>query len=137
MTPRSGGFGGGSGTPRAAGSAVTPRSSGYPGGTTPGTPRQRDARTPQAAPQPSPGGAGRPQAKSRGGNMWGDVAADWAAPGGGSRERGGERRGGQGGDRRREGGQLPHFINISPNSCVSQDITARRTMTTRGAAARP
>ena len=42
VTPRSSGFGGGSGPPRASGSAVTPRGGGgYPGGVTPGgsTPR--------------------------------------------------------------------------------------------------
>ena len=42
-TPRSSGFGGGSGTPRASGSVATPRGGGggYPGGGTPGgsTPR--------------------------------------------------------------------------------------------------
>ena len=42
VTPRSSGFGGGSGTPRASGSVATPRGGGgYPGGVTPGgsTPR--------------------------------------------------------------------------------------------------
>ena len=48
VTPRSSGFGGGSGTPRASGSVATPRGGGgYPGGVTPGgsTPRSVEMNT--------------------------------------------------------------------------------------------
>merc|ERR1719228_3084022 len=101
VTPRSSGFGGGSGTPRASGSVATPRGGGgYPGGgVTPGgsTPRTH-GRTPGSGPQQSPGGSARPAPKSRGGNMWGDVAADWGGGGGGrDRREGGQHGGGQGG----------------------------------------
>merc|ERR1712004_662557 len=64
----------------------------------------------------------RPAPKSRGGNMWGDVAADWGGGGGGRDRRGGgqhgggQHGGGQGGqgerrDRGREGGynSTPHY----------------------------
>ena len=45
VTPRSSGFGGGSGTPRASSNATTPRGGGgYPGGVTPGGSTPRSVR---------------------------------------------------------------------------------------------
>lgn len=106
MTPRGAG---GSGTPRMGASNTTPRAS-FPGGA---TPRSRDGRAPPV-PQPSPGGPARPAAKSRGGNMWGDVAEQW---GSGGRDRRAPAPGG--GERRREpGGQfpLPVFVTLTYSS---------------------
>ena len=102
MTPRAAGYGVGSSTPR-AGSSMTPRAGGFPGSATPGssTPSARSSRDGgrSVPPQASPGGAARAP-KSRSGNMWGDVAADWGGRGG--RDRRGATQGG--GDRRRDPG---------------------------------